>query len=66
VYTGKSAKGKTQHFSFNLYASGSSTIKNLSAHNQDIANAVLRALNVIDSDEAPVEAEEPADDEVFA
>jgi hypothetical protein len=66
VYTGKSAKGKTQHFSFNLYASGSSTIKNLSARNQVIANAVLRALNVIDSDEAPVEAEEPADDEVFA
>ncbi len=70
VYTGTSAKGKTQHFSFDLYSSGSSTIKNLSARNQIIANDVLRALNVIDADEAPVEApveaEEYADEEVVA
>ncbi len=66
VYTGTSAKGKTQHFSFDLYSSGSSTIKNLSARNQIIATNVLHALNVIDADEAPVEAEEPAEEDVVA
>lgn len=43
---------KGKHFSFDLYSTGSSTIKNLALHNQSIANAVLKSLNVIDSDEA--------------
>lgn len=58
VYTGTSETGKTQHFSFNLYSSGSSTIKNLSARNQIIANAVLLALNVIDPDDEPTDHED--------
>lgn len=60
VYTGITEKGKPQHFSFDLYSSGSSTIKNLSAGNQKIANAVLLALNVIDPDDEPSENEESA------
>lgn len=39
------------HFSFNVFSSGSSTIKNLSAKHQPMAQAVLRALNVVDADE---------------
>lgn len=57
VYTATTEDDKSQHFSFDLYSSGSSTIKNLSARNQPIANAVLLALNVIDPDE-PVENED--------
>ena len=49
VYT--DGKGKRAHFSFNVYASGSSTIKNLSVKNQPLALAVLKALNVIDAEE---------------
>jgi hypothetical protein len=44
-------KGKRDHFSFKVYASGSSTIKNLSVKNQPLALAVLKALNVIDAEE---------------
>lgn len=44
---------KPKQFSFDVYSTGSSTIKNLSPKNQTIANAVLQSLNVI-------EAEEPA------
>jgi hypothetical protein len=51
VYTASNEENKSQHFSFDLYSSGSSTIKNLSARNQPIANAVLRALNVIEMEE---------------
>lgn len=51
VYTAASKDNKPQHFSFDLYSSGSSTIKNLSARNQPIASAVLRALNVIEMEE---------------
>lgn len=40
------------HFSFNLHAAGSSTIKNLSPQNQATALAVLRLLDVIDGEEA--------------
>jgi fumarate hydratase class II len=43
---------KPKHFSFDVYSTGSSTIKNLSLNNQPIANAVLRSLNVIDAEEA--------------
>ena len=42
---------KSKSFSFSLYSTGSSTIKNLSSTNQTIALTVLRALNVIDGDE---------------
>ena len=42
---------KNKSFSFSLYSTGSSTIKNLSSTNQTIALTVLRALNVIDGDE---------------
>lgn len=47
VYMAAPAEGKSPHFSFNVYSSGSSTIKNLSEKNQPIANAVLSALDVI-------------------
>lgn len=43
---------RSGQFSFDLYSSGSSTIKNLSDRNQPIALAVLRALNVIDPEPA--------------
>ncbi len=39
------------HFSFNVFSSGSSTIKNLPAQHQPMAQAVLRALNVVEADE---------------
>lgn len=44
-------KTRRGHFSFNVFSSGSSTIKNLSAKHQPMAQAVLRALNVIDGEE---------------
>jgi hypothetical protein len=40
---------KPKRFSFDVYATGSSTIKNLSEKNQPIANAILQSLNVIES-----------------
>lgn len=46
-----SEKTPRGHFSFDVYSSGSSTIKNLPAKHQPMAQAVLRALNVIDGDE---------------
>lgn len=42
---------KPKRFSLDVQSTGSSTIKNLSAKNQPIANAVLRALNVIELEE---------------
>lgn len=42
--------GKPGHFSFDVYASGSSTIKNLPPRNQMTARKVLEALSVIDAD----------------
>lgn len=51
VYTFTGAGRRAPHFSFDLFASGSSTIKNLSSRNQPVALAVLRALNVIDAEE---------------
>jgi predicted small secreted protein len=59
-------KTRRGHFSFNVYSSGSSTIKNLSAKHQPMAQAVLRALNVVDGDEpAPTPAPEPEADEGY-
>ena len=43
---------KPKRFSFDIYSTGSSTIKNLSEKNQPIANAVLQSLNVIEAEEA--------------
>ena len=56
--------GKPGHFSFDVYASGSSTIKNLSPHNQTTARKVLQALLVIDADEPPLT--EPVEEAVAA
>ncbi len=44
-------KIRRSHFSFNVFSSGSSTIKNLPAQHQPMAQAVLRALNVVEADE---------------
>lgn len=52
VYTLPSGERRPGQFSFDVYSTGSSTIKNLSERNQPIALAVLRALNVIEADEA--------------
>lgn len=49
-------EGKAGHFSFDVYASGSSTIKNLSPRNQTIARRVLEALSVIDAGAPLVDA----------
>jgi hypothetical protein len=46
-------KGKYPHFSFGVQSFGSSTIKNLSDKNQSIAQAVLKAMGVIEADDAP-------------
>lgn len=45
---------KPKRFSFDVYATGSSTIKNLSEKNQPIADAILRSLNVIESEEIAI------------
>lgn len=45
---------KPKRFSFDVYSTGSSTIKNLSEKNQPIANAVLQSLDVIEAEEATV------------
>lgn len=42
---------KPKRFSFDVHASGSSTIKNLSESNQPIAHAVLHSLNVMEMEE---------------
>ena len=54
VYKLASEDEKVKHFSFDLNANGSSTIKNLSEKNQAIALAVLRSLNVIEPEEVAV------------
>ncbi|MDI9234620.1 hypothetical protein [Limnohabitans lacus] len=53
VYMMPDAKGKHAHFSFGVHASGSSTIKNLSERNQAIAQSLLKALDVIEVEDAP-------------
>lgn len=53
VYMKPDAKGKHAHFSFGVQSSGSSTIKNLSERNQAIAQSVLKALDVIEVEDAP-------------
>lgn len=52
IYKAPTESQKSKRFSFDLYSSGSSTIKNLSEKNQSTANAVLQALNVIEPEEA--------------
>lgn len=53
VYMKPDAKGKHAHFSFGVQAFGASTIKNLSDRNQAIAHTVLKALEVIEPEDAP-------------
>lgn len=53
VYPLVSTDQKSTHFSFDVFSSGSSTIKNLSVYNQQIANNVLQALDVIPAAEIP-------------
>lgn len=53
VYPLVTADQKSTHFSFDVFSSGSSTIKNLSVTNQQVANAVLQALDVIPASENP-------------
>lgn len=48
VYTQENAAQRGGQFSFDLYASGSSTIKNLSQRNQLLAHQVLGVLGVIE------------------
>jgi hypothetical protein len=54
VYTLPTEIEKAGHFSFDISATGSSTIKNLSDKNQRTAQAVLRSLNVIEAEEVAV------------
>lgn len=54
VYLAPVEGQKPRRFSFDVYSTGSSTIKNLSETNQPIANAVLQSLNVIEMDEVTV------------
>ena len=51
VYTLATESRKAGHFSFDISATGSSTIKNLADKNQPTALAVLRSLNVIEAEE---------------
>ncbi|WP_231671399.1 glycine hydroxymethyltransferase [Ralstonia pseudosolanacearum] len=51
VYMQAADGGRAGHFSFNIRASGASTIKNLSLRNQVLARKVLQALMVIDAEE---------------
>jgi len=51
VYTQAADGGRAGHFSFNIRASGASTIKNLSLRNQVLARKVLQALMVIDAED---------------
>ncbi|MGD7099708.1 glycine hydroxymethyltransferase [Ralstonia pseudosolanacearum] len=60
VYTQVADGGRAGHFSFNIRASGVSTIKNLSLRNQVLARKVLQALMVIDAeDDVAVAAQVP-------
>ena len=52
VYLAAVGGHQPKRFSFDVYSTGSSTIKNLSEKNQPIANAVLQSLNVIEPEEA--------------
>jgi hypothetical protein len=51
VYTLATESRKAGHFSCDISATGSSTIKNMSDKNQPTALAVLRSLNVIEAEE---------------
>lgn len=49
VYTRDQQTRREAHFSFDVYASGSSTIKNLSQRNQQLAHYVLHGLGIVES-----------------
>lgn len=48
VYTKDQQSRRESHFSFDVYASGSTTIKNLSHRNQQLAHYVLHGLGIVD------------------
>lgn len=54
VYRTPNVKGTVHQFSFDVSASGTSTINHLSLQNQPVAHAVLVMLGVIDADENPL------------
>jgi hypothetical protein len=49
VYTRDKNSSREGHFSFDVYASGSTTIKNLSHRNQQLAQCVMRSLGIVES-----------------
>ena len=49
VYTRDQESSREGHFSFDVYASGSTTIKNLSHRNQQLAQCVMRSLGIVES-----------------
>ena len=49
VYTRDQVSSREGHFSFDVYASGSTTIKNLSHRNQQLAQCVMRSLGIVES-----------------
>ncbi len=49
VYTRDQQSRREGHFSFDVYASGSTTIKNLSPRNQLLAQCVMRGLGIVES-----------------
>lgn len=49
VYTRDQQSRREGHFSFDIYASGSTTIKNLSYRNQELAQCVMRGLGIVES-----------------
>jgi hypothetical protein len=49
VYTRDQQSRREGHFSFDIYASGSTTIKNLSHRNQELAQCVMRGLGIVES-----------------
>lgn len=54
VYTRDRVSSREGHFSFDVYASGSTTIKNLSHRNQQLAQCVMRSLGIVESPGAAV------------
>ena len=54
VYLRQQEGQRSRHFSFDVQSTGRSTIRNLSRKNQPLAQAALKALNVISADEVGV------------
>lgn len=65
VYTRATGNARAGHFSFDIRASGASTIKNLPPRHQALAHKVLQTLLVIDTEEPPPQTE-PMEEAVAA